>query len=332
MLFQTFTVLTAVLALVSGQKLQQYKITLEETSVSGISAGGFFASQMQIAYSSIIKGAGIIAAGHYNCGGEKYVSYCMGVTWPYSNQVATTKSWSGSRIDDIENMKKQKVYIISGTKDTVVVPGNVNLLYDFYKNFIPEANIVYKKDIASGHTFPTDFDSTGNNACSTGASPYISNCGFDGAGAILGQIYGTLKAKTTPAGELLTFDQSEFYSNPSSIGLADLGYVYVPTTCKTKKCSLHVVFHGCLQSSANIGTRFIDGTGYNRWADSNKFIILYPQAKPDNVIHSTVMNGMMSNPNACFDWVGWYDAKFQSREGLQMATVRKMIDRIAAKI
>jgi hypothetical protein len=45
--------------------------------------------------------------------------------------------------------------------------------------------------------FPTDFDGSGDNSCSQAASPYISNCGYDGAGAVLRWMYGELQARNT---------------------------------------------------------------------------------------------------------------------------------------
>jgi poly(3-hydroxybutyrate) depolymerase len=39
-------------------KLQSYNADVSETSVSGLSSGAFFAVQMQVAFSSIMKGAG----------------------------------------------------------------------------------------------------------------------------------------------------------------------------------------------------------------------------------------------------------------------------------
>lgn len=37
-------------------------------------------------------------------------------------------------------------------------------------------------------------------------------------------------------------------------------------------------------------------------------IILYPQAIPDYVVHSIWGGTVLSNPNGCWDWVGWYGA------------------------
>jgi poly(3-hydroxybutyrate) depolymerase len=36
-------------------------------TVSGISSGGYMAVQFQVAFSKLVKGAGILAAGPYDC-------------------------------------------------------------------------------------------------------------------------------------------------------------------------------------------------------------------------------------------------------------------------
>jgi len=313
--------------------LKSYNVDIKETSVSGISSGANFAVQMQVAFSSFIKGAGIVAGGPFHCGAEHLMLYCM--TLPSilgTSGVSSTKSWSGNKIDDVANMKHQKVYIISGTLDIVVTQPVVNQLYDYYVStghFVDEANVHYNKKLASGHTFPTDFDSSGNNVCSSSSSPYISNCGFDGAGAILQHIYPDIsnRSKSVTTGEFIKFKQTEF-GEASRIGLDDYGYLYVPKSCANgTKCRLHIAFHGCQQSFENLGTKFIHNTGYDKWAENNNLIVLFPQTKIDLTLHFT-FDGFMNNMNACWDWIGMYDTDFANKEGLQMSAIRKMIQRI----
>ena len=47
--------------------LPAFNVDIKETSVSGLSSGGFMAVQFDVAYSSILRGAGIIAGGPYFC-------------------------------------------------------------------------------------------------------------------------------------------------------------------------------------------------------------------------------------------------------------------------
>ncbi len=85
---------------------------IKETSVSGLSSGGFFAVQLQVAHSSIIKGAGIVAGGPYNCAGDKLYFNCMYSNSPViTNSVQNTIKWSGSKIDSVDNLKNHKIYL-----------------------------------------------------------------------------------------------------------------------------------------------------------------------------------------------------------------------------
>lgn len=55
---------------------------------------------------------------------------------------------------------------------------------------------------------------------------------------------------------LIQFDQSEFGTGNS---LNSIGYIYVPTACAagSTKCRLHVSFHGCQQTTADVGTGYV---------------------------------------------------------------------------
>jgi chitodextrinase len=252
-----------------------------------------------------------------------------------TKSISNTKSWSGNKIDDIVNLAKQKVYMISGTLDTTVGSSVMDQLYKYYVTegqFIPSSNVVFKKDLRSAHTFPTDFDSTGNNACGTGSSPYISNCAFDGAGAILNHIYGPLKPRNngTLTGTFIEFDQGEFLTNARSYGMSLTAWMYVPKACATgETCKLHIAYHGCLQGYEKIGDKFVKNTGYNRWADTNNIIILYPQAVSTMMVSSNT-DVLLPNMNGCWDWIGWYGNDFDVKSGKQLSATKKMIDRIVS--
>ena len=49
------------------EKLPVLGIEIDQTSVSGISSGAFMAGQFQVAFSSLVVGAGIVAGGPYGC-------------------------------------------------------------------------------------------------------------------------------------------------------------------------------------------------------------------------------------------------------------------------
>ena len=186
------------------------------------------------------------------------------IALPNSNM----EGWSGSEIDPIENLQNRRIYLETGTADPTVGVNPMNQLQHQLVTFGDEEKISYIKTEGAGHTFPTDFDAPGNAPCNVGSqSPFISNCGYDGAGEVLKWMYGDLEPRNDRdlAGSLLTFDQAE---GLGAMGMAAQGYVYVPVSCQdgSVTCKLHVALHGCRQDPSHIGTTFIDNTGYQRWA------------------------------------------------------------------
>jgi len=225
----------------------------------------------------------------------------------------------------LTNIENSKVYVYDGTKDSVVVPGVGKKGADWYDNY--GANIKGVYSIASQHAWiTTDYGS----ACGTLSSPYINNCNYDQAWEILTHIYGTLNTAVTPvSANLLEFDQSDYTSTGDSMGAT--AYVYVPTSCQNKElCKIHVAFHGCKMTLADIGTDFVENSGLNGIAEANNLIILYPQAK------SSVFSP--SNPNGCFDWWGYTTntlistgLKYATQAGPQMVVVADEISALAGK-
>lgn len=200
---------------------------------------------------------------------DKYTSCMYNGNPSITTPTANMKSWSGNQIASVADLKQRKVYMWTGTSDTTVGQNVMNQLKAQLANFDNSANISYVTTSGAVHTFPTDFNGSGDNSCSYSTSPYISNCNYDGAGAALEWIYGSLNARTTGtlSGSVLSFDQSASYG---ANGMDTTGYLYVPQSCASGAtvCSLHVALHGCLQSYRSIGSQFIQNTGYNKWAGS----------------------------------------------------------------
>jgi len=317
----------------SAAPLASYNVDRTQVSVSGLSSGGFFAVQLGVSYSSVFKGVGIFAGGTYDCAGQSNYTACMYNATPSVTQsIANMKSWSGNRIDAVGNIANQRIYLFTGTNDTTVGPHVTDQVYQLYVgtgHFVSAANAKYDNSNSAVHTFPTDFDASGDNACNLSISPYISNCHFDGAGAALQWIHGPLNPRNdgTLGGSLVPFDQTEFIA--AGRGMDAAGWLYVPASCAGgRPCRLHVALHGCLQGHSSIGADFLNNTGYNRWADTNDILVLYPQAVADNSVHATAASGSLSNPNGCWDWIGWYGADFDQKTGVQAKAIMAMVNRI----
>jgi len=332
--FAAFTVLTTG-NVWAAAALPQLNVDTSNISVSGLSAGGFMANQLGYAFSSTFKGVGVFAGGPYMCAGHSNYTACMYNATISAGMLSTMQAdinnWSGTAIDDKANVANQKIFMFVGNSDTTVGPNPMNALQTQYmNNALPAANLVYVKRAATAHVFPTDFASSGNNACSSTASPYIANCGYDGAKAALSQFYGTLNARNDApaAANYIEFDQTAFTTNP---GMAATGWVYVPANCAAgASCKLHVALHGCQQGYATIGDKFIKNTGYTRWADTNSIVVLFPQARVDSTSRQTAASGSLANPNGCFDWIGWYGTNFTQKAGTQVAAIKAMVDRVSS--
>ncbi|QNN55861.1 hypothetical protein H9K76_14770 [Diaphorobacter ruginosibacter] len=304
--------------------LPALNIDKTQTTVSGLSAGGFMSVQLHVAYSATFaKGAGIVAGGPFYCAEGSIVNAtgrCMvtptGI--PTSTLVSTTNTWAGQgSIDPVSNLQNSRVYLFSGSLDSVVKPGVMDALRSYYGSFVPAANIVYKKDLAAEHAMVTD-DYGGT--CSYKGAPYINNCNFDLAGTLLQHLYGPLNARNAaalPEDNFVEFNQAEFIANH---GMGTTGWAYVPQSCKagsTTACRLHVVLHGCKQNLTDVQQKYVRNTGYNRWADTNNIVVLYPQTGTGAT-------------NSCFDWWGYDSANYAKKSGPQMVAIKAMVDRLAS--
>jgi poly(3-hydroxybutyrate) depolymerase len=315
--------------------LPAYNVDPSTASVSGLSSGGFMAAQLGVAYSSTFQaGFGVFAGGPVDCARAQSYTTCMynqtpSITAPDAN----VKSWSGtSNEDSAANLANRKIFLWTGSADTTVGPNVMNQLKSQLSTYATAANVSYVTTSGAVHTFPTNFSGSGDNSCSSSVSPYISNCSYDGAGAVLQWIYGTLNAPNTGTlgGTVVSFNQTSFIA--SGNGMDTTGYLYVPGNCASGStvCKVHVALHGCLQSHGSIGSEFINNTGYNRWADTNNIIVVYPQAIADDTSHTTPGNGSLSNPNGCWDWVGWYGSNYDEKPGAQMTAIVKMVNQITS--
>jgi len=269
------------------------KVDPDSLTISGLSSGAYFATQYQIAHSSTLRGAAIFAGGPYYCAENNLnnaLLRCMNNLSPIPlNNLMTYISRQATlgNIDPVDNLHGHAVYILSGTMDITVKPQVVQSLESLYRNLgITDIETVY--NLVAAHTFPTqDF----GNSCTLSFTPYISRCAYDGAGAALQKLYGPLQPPTTPVlSNLHRFAQVEFTPNnvnPTSLSMYSDGYVYIPTGCQSSSssfnsskadCRLHVSLHGCQQTIPQIQMAWVQNAGYNRWAESNNIIILYPQA------------------------------------------------------
>lgn len=315
---------------------------LQQTSVSGLSSGGYMAGQFHAAHSKYVKGAAIVGAGPYACarsGVADFVPFfaialaanftqaetaCMKTTLADFADILDGKrlaSFAGDLaskgdIDPLDGLSRSKVYLYSGKDDIIVDTKVVATARDFYAEAgVPSQQIVFISDKEGGHAFLSD---TAGNACSANKSPFIDRCPYDQAGAILSHIYGGLSPKgKADAASFVSFDQSPYASKDAT--LAAEGVAYIPKACRENRgCKVHVVFHGCSQSKADVGDAVTHETGFADWAETNNIVVLFPQAAPSTL-----------NPLTCWDWWGYTGLSYYTRDAPQIKSVDAMIAALA---
>lgn len=306
------------------ERLPALKIDPSGVTVSGISAGAFMAVQMHLADSSLYSGAGIVAGGVYNCSeGSIMQAFQQCMYHPERIDVKSHVDFAIGKardhhIDPLENLRDDRVYIYHSDKDDAVHAPAGNKIEDFYAAFVDKSHITFRHDIPSTHGFPTlDYGAK----CMGGREPWLLKCGVDVAGEILHTLYpGKMNDPVvTPADHMHKFAQNEF--GPAKAAMHEFGFVYIPSSCANgATCKLHVMLHGCKANSDYVGDVFYMNAGYNRWAESNQIIVLYPQVAKTN-----------SNPNSCFDWWGYTASDFVSKASPQILAIHSMVDRLSGK-
>jgi len=294
----------------------------QRVTVSGISGGGQMAHQLHVAYADLFSGAGILAGGPFGCAqGSLAIAFARCVTTtgegiPVPELVAEVRAAAADgRVADPGLLADDPVWLFRGTSDKAVAAGVSDALAEWYAAFVPPAQIRYVNDIDVPHLFPTD---RGGWPCDATQTPFVGDCGYDAAGALLAQLYGDLQPRAE--GELPVPAEVSL-PGAEAAGLAASHYLYVPESCGAggRACALHVVLHGCAQSAGQVGTAFIERSGYLPWAESNGIVLAFPQAAAS-----------AANPLGCFDWWGYSGADYRWRDGAQMRVIADWVRSLLA--
>jgi poly(3-hydroxybutyrate) depolymerase len=333
-------------------------------TVSGLSSGGYMAAQFEVVFSKSVTGAAIIAGGPYGCSAGSMTLAMFDCSCPYDETNATTMATRSacvvpppsllaqraidtaqankSGVDAVSNLKRHRVWLYSGDDDPVVNTRIVDGLESFlYLAHVPKNAVQRVHGPKAGHGMPV----VTHGDCDVTRSPYINDCGIDGAGELLKWLYlqPDLQPGEAQPGALRLFDQRPYRKAGEFDSLDDSGWVYIPKACEKPgaHCKLHVAFHGCEQGQNfetdghPYGTTFVEQAGYNRWAEAAGVVVLYPQVLPSNVIN---LDGSpyRTNPKGCWDFWGYtyppgdaanVPAKPYARKSApQLRAVKAMVD------
>ena len=194
-------------------------------------------------------------------------------------------------------------------------------LLRFYRSFVSHEQIRYETQVATpamasrrttreGHA-TRRLRHTSMTATTTRREKCSASCTTD-----LREPDVTLRASSSPSGRAAT-------SRRQLTSLESEGFLFLPSDCAGgAPCRLHIAFHGCRQGSGFVGRTFARLAGYNRWADDNRIVVLYPQAAKSMA--------WPLNPNGCWDWWGYSGANYAARDGAQLSVIHRMLKALGA--
>ncbi len=316
---------------------------IERTTVSGLSSGAYMAGQFQVAHSGIVIGAGLVAGGPYGCAESEFsrlwpiwttaiphntnlaLNACMDDALAMMGQpdvdtlAERTRELAGDdKIAPVDGLAADRVYLFHASDDETVARSVVAKAAEYYREMdVPDANLRFVRFERGAHAFITLDDGLD---CGVSGPPFLNDCDYDQAGEIMQHLYGeAAEPDGPPKGAFEVFDQTRYIEGSDQHSMAAEGVVYIPPDCRDSPgCAVHVAYHGCEQNRLRIGDAFIRGSGFARWADANRLVVLFPQTE-----RSTV------NPKACWDWWGYTGLNYRERSAPQIAAVRAMLDRLA---
>jgi len=308
--------------------LPALKLNLDQTTVSGLSSGGYMAAQFQLAHADWVKGAAIVAAGPVYCAQNNLMTaldHCInkvGSPIPLADINKQLKDWSTQGLLASEaEIKQSKIWLLHGTADQKISKEVADALHQQYQEWLPPAQLSYVQDKNFAHHMPTLSE---GSACASSEAPFLGKCNYDAAGEALKFIQASLKAPADhSSGTVYPIEQQKIAGDLAAT-MAEQGFVYVPKSCEQgQSCTLHISFHGCNQHADAVGMAYVEKAGFNRYADSNNIVVLYPQTRASNL--------MPMNPQACWDWWGYTDANYANRKGQQIQAVVKLAQSLNAK-
>lgn len=310
----------------SQVNINQLNLNLSQSSVSGLSSGGYMATQFQLAHSETLVGAGIVGAGPYYCAlGDIGIALgqCVNKASSSISNAPFLEKYrqylASELVAPSASLQDDRVLIIHGQSDTTVNRKAADLLAAQYTAWLPATHLDYVDDQNFAHHMPT---LNQGNDCETSQTPFIGNCGYDAAGEILSFIYPDL---TQPQDkEVLTVETLDISDmvDLSGTSIEEDAFIYIPQTCQAgETCKLHISFHGCNQSAEDVGTAYAQQSGFNRWADVNNMVVLYPQVKKSMF--------MPLNPQGCWDWWGYTDENYANKKGPQIQAIYHLMQALA---
>lgn len=331
-------------------------------TVSGVSSGGAMAVQFHVAHSSLVQGAGVLAAPPYGCA-EASVAHALGrcmkdgadIPVDALRERAQQLAASGA-IDPLAALGGDRVWLYRGADDPYVAASVADALERFYRPLIAPAQPVRVEGAGAAHNFPTARADAAN--CGTSEPPYLGACDFDATRELLAHLYGELApnaasgvdgagapqspAAGSRAGEahdvpLREFDQRPYARESGSAGLDDRGFIFVPRGCegngraggKGARSGEGDRMQGPQSCRLHVvfhGCRQgVEGVG-DAFVRRAGYLEVAEANRIVVLFPQVKPTTLPLNPMGCWDWWGYEGEDYDTRAGKQVAAVRAMVD------
>ena len=336
-------------------KLAQLNIDPATVTAVGVGNSADFAHQFHIAFSATVSGACVFSGQPFNCA----VSGFAGDTQEWKGKIAALNGAASSAndhcrqnpavvdvgsvvdyprrhcgqnpvsvkecFDDVNYVKKSRVFLFQGTHDEVSKPGTIENVDGLIAQMItwPQRTVKVVRDQAFGHVLPIK------------STPYVGStepAGYDGPGECLSHVYD-MPMRTgvnATAAHWLTFDQSEFQDGSKAVGFEKLGWVYVPSRCQnlndqgpgSAPCKLVLRPGKCSPPTVDVAP---DVAEFANYAEANGIVLLHPcTGGPVDASYThapDIKEGKL-------DVYGQLDPNYVQQSAPHMRTIGKMVRRV----
>jgi len=316
-------------------------------SVSGQSSGGSMAMQFLFSFSSAAQGAAVAGGSLYGCGDQLLPQQtCYGFL-PANVEAANAyarRQHSEGLIDAPSNLLGVPMLLFNGKQDSVVYTAAMRDAKRQLEHFAGASSVTANFQTNAGHVWAVDHGNCPCGACSSGggtpATTYsyasysyggylpgdeccdVNDCEYDLSGEALRRALGaSLRPRTTARQPLSWVRQSTYFAarGGRKQTLMHWAILYVPRQCEAdvSRCSVHVNFHGCMQTSWKPRRDWVRRLDLNEYAEANDVIVVYPQAK-GNADGQGV---------GCWNWYDYtVDKWFDTQYGYELGTVANLLN------
>ncbi|WP_262269988.1 extracellular catalytic domain type 2 short-chain-length polyhydroxyalkanoate depolymerase [Microvirga yunnanensis] len=328
-------------------------------TVSGLSSGGFFAHQFHIAFSNLIKGAGIIAGGPYGCVenipnpwtpfwsmpldrvsaavvacthyyGERYYGLRPSPPRAEDSLRIIREAANQGLIDNPSDLAGSRVWLFHGKSDALIPLQVMETLRRLYNALgVRGPNLQFDQNqtgSAANHGIPVNTFAGESKFpvrnCGQHASPFVIQCGYEAAEMLLRHLYpdGFKPASDDPHRDgTLVAFDQSEFFDTADASVSLHGVGYL------------YVPNSCSVEQCRVHVAF---HGCNQNVDSvyDDFIrdAGYDRWAASNniVVLYPQTKTSAANPNRCWDFWGYSGSNYYTRNGPQMRAIKAMIDRL----